>query len=258
MAIPGSLLEAVHSILNDCRIHELTTDIATADRIVFDLECCTLTLCNFITSGSVARPSMEYMFRELNQCISSLLVQWEIKLHSIESGSDAEENEIARHGRPKKLVNIELVRSTGTLHVQCHTCRLLLKKEVIINNNNILLWGHHGLSNGVRATTSNYYYGATMDSPMEYKQPPSSNNAAVTIICPMHLSQVGINSVKRDPRSGNIDICTSGHCQALILFLPHAQISTSLVKCPSFPYPTGRWKEGPCPTGGGGAVLSAA
>ena len=60
MAIPGSLLETVQSVLNDCWIHELTTDIAPADRIVFDLECCTQILCNFMSSGSFARPSMEY------------------------------------------------------------------------------------------------------------------------------------------------------------------------------------------------------
>ena len=129
MAIAGGLLEAVHSVLNDCRIHELTTDIATADRIVFDLECCTQTLCNFISSGSVARPSIEYdMYRELNHCISSLLVQWEIKLQSIESRFDAVESEIAPHGRPRKVVNIKLVSSTGTLY------NILYYTEVKIRN----------------------------------------------------------------------------------------------------------------------------
>jgi hypothetical protein len=34
-----------------------------------------------------------------------------------------------------------------------------------------------------------------MDSPMEYEQPPSSNNASVSIICSKHLSQLGIDSV---------------------------------------------------------------
>ena len=60
MAIPENLLEAVQCVMNDCRTHDLTIDLATADRIVYDLDCFTQILCNLISSESIIRPSMEY------------------------------------------------------------------------------------------------------------------------------------------------------------------------------------------------------
>ena len=102
MTVPGNLLDSVESVVNDCRVHHLSTDLTTVDGIVLNLECCTQNLCNYIST--IARCSAEYnLLRELNECISYTLVEWEAKLQSIES------NEGAHYGRPRKLVNIELV-----------------------------------------------------------------------------------------------------------------------------------------------------
>ena len=105
MTIPITLLDAVESVVYDCRIHNLSTDLTISDRIVFDLECCSQSICRYIST--IARPSTEYnLLHDLNECISYMLVEWEAKLHLIESN---EGNRVPCYGRPRKVVNMELV-----------------------------------------------------------------------------------------------------------------------------------------------------
>lgn len=103
LAVPVSVIDAADAVVNACRVNGLSTHLETVDRIVLDLESCSQNLCDSI--ATVAQTSVEYeLLRELNQCISYLLVEWELKLLSLEPRRNSTSS-----GRPRKRVNIELV-----------------------------------------------------------------------------------------------------------------------------------------------------
>lgn len=69
------------------------------DRVLLRLDYCDEILCRYVASATEHFD----ILRELHQCINQLQVHWFVQLNRIEGGDGI----VA--GRPKKVVNVELV-----------------------------------------------------------------------------------------------------------------------------------------------------
>ena len=94
-------LQEIGDTLNECGTQWRTTDMDIIDHVIYKLDYCDQVLCRYMSGADVENPNL---IRELHQCINQLQVKWITHLNTIEGGGVA-----AAVGRPKKIVNVELV-----------------------------------------------------------------------------------------------------------------------------------------------------
>lgn len=109
------ILEDISDALDECRRHSNTNSIEVIDRVLFRLDYCDEIICRWVSVHG-ATDHLDIL-RELLQCINQLQVHWFVQLNRIEGGTGI----VA--GRPKKVVNVELVcLHVVFLKVTMHCC----------------------------------------------------------------------------------------------------------------------------------------
>ena len=107
----------VEEVLGDCHRNLSSDDLEESDYVNFQLESCNRFLSAYISNVLLSQraPYNNYLLlRELHQCINDLQQTWHVKLATLE-GRPTMRNE----GRPRKLINIELVK-------KCDACTCIL------------------------------------------------------------------------------------------------------------------------------------
>ena len=102
--------EALQELLQDCNSVSSSASLEEADYITFQLECWNHYLAGYITDLLPSEPVDHVHYtalRELHQCINNLHDIWLIKLARIEA--------VQTEGRPRKQINIELVRCVHSI-----------------------------------------------------------------------------------------------------------------------------------------------
>jgi len=101
-----NILENISDILDECQRYSNTNSFEVVDHVLLGLDHCDYLLCHYV-SGATEHYDI---LRQLHQCINQLQVHWYVKLNRIEGG----DHNVA--GRPKKVVNVELVCLYVLLH----------------------------------------------------------------------------------------------------------------------------------------------
>lgn len=98
----SDILEEISDVLSECRqcYDVRPVNPQMIDYIILRLDCCDESLRCHNTSAQLPEYSK---LRELHICVNEVQLYWLTKLHGIEGISSSAE------GRPKKVINMELV-----------------------------------------------------------------------------------------------------------------------------------------------------